>query len=644
MFGGNVWGAIAPASEALLDKERSPPPKPTPLEFPGYVPPRSDNPLDRSHLRSLCKDLASVRRPWDVKDSQLAQFNIQLDQNVSLSDMVPDGKFKSRPFLYDSELESMLKELEVENEDAYREIIRLPPLSGRQKPRLAYSRGFFTSLEDMCRYWDDSKDEYYEVEAADQESPNAETFKTPLAAKETDTPNAEKPKTKAPSEGNKAATAGTSSETALAESNTLPNIDVVGIPHRPKMKQVYRGLRIGNGQQMSPGTRVAAVRNLLKMAIHKFQCRDYDINPREKFRIRNINLPSTFLHFCVAKMPSDPKLARARIVEGPLMGVHSRIEVRFRPRDGSTDPANDSVGEKYDLFREVSGLLMLAKQRAREGQTQSKEPNQDHWWATRHRWGGGPTRWGQLACEVFEDDDPSWSPEERLLQLDKRTKVEEERKRTDVLATATDLNNLKPEDLISANASSENERPKKKKKGDDDSKDKAEYKDGRRLMFTAPIRRKWYQEWTRVRPNSPTWDEKFIYRRIGMADPEQGWDDVYMLSAANHHVCMVKLSVHENYLQWLETGETKRQASKSERQDQVLYMTRSRWFDLLDIEQRKELLTGIWRVLSWLNRDEVPEAELEKMIALRRQQQHHQQREEEEPQAFGNDGDHPMEA
>ncbi|KAK6373814.1 uncharacterized protein PV06_02690 [Exophiala oligosperma] len=634
MFGGNIWGAIAPASEALLDKERAPPPKPTPLEFPCYVPPRSDDPLDSHHLESLCKDLASVRRPWDVKDSQLAQFNIQLEQDVSLADMVPDERFKSRPLLYDSDLTSMLKELDVENEDAYREVIRLPPLPGRQKPRLAYSRAFFTSLEDMCRYWDDSKDDYYEVEVDGQEGSNTEFSPTPSTTKETEKRNAEKKETKALSGETKQTTEGTNSDGEQAEHNTSLNADRVEIPHRSKTKQVYRGLRIGSGQQMSPGTRVAAVRNLLKMAIHKFNCRDHDFHPREKFRIRNINLPSTFLHFCVAKMPAESRLARARFVEGPLMGVHSRMEVRFRPRDGSNDSPNDFVGEKYDLFREVSGLLMLAKQRAREGQTPSKEPHQDHWWALRHRWGGGPTRWGQLACEVFEDDDPSWSPEERQLQLDKRTQEEEERKRTDVLATATDLNNLKPEDLLSLETSSGNVRPKKKKKGDDDSKDKAEYKDGRRLMFTAPIRRKWYQEWTKVRPNSSTWDEKLIYRRIGVPDPEQGWDDVYMLSAANHHVCLVKLSVHENYLQWLETGNTKHQALKSGRQDHVLYMTRSRWFNLLDVDQRKELLTGIWCVLSWLNRDEVPKVELEKMENLKQEQ---------EQQESDNGGDHPME-
>lgn len=544
--------------------------------------------------------------------------------------MILDDRFKSRPLLYDADLTSMLKELDIDNQDAYREVLRLPPLEGRKKPRLAYSRNFYASLEDMCRYWDDSKDNYYEIEATESASSAAEPAEPSATRKENEPcKNADAGMKDAAGEGVEELDPkkGTKAASSIPQS-----LDSIEIPARPKMKQVYKGLRLGNGEQMSPGTRIAAVRSLLKMAVHKFNCRDYDVHPREKLRIRNINLPSTFYNFCVARMPSDVKLARARMIEGPLLGVHSRMEVRFKSRDGLPDSTSDFVGEKYDLFREVGGLLVLAKQRAREGQTPSKEPSAEHWWAVKHRWGGGPTRWGQLASEVFEDEDPSWSPEERRLQLEKREKSEEERKRSEG-ATATDFNHLKPEDLISTASSPTSERPKKKKKADEDGKDKSEYKDGRRLMYTPPLRRKWYQEWTKIRPNSSTWDDKIIFRRIGMPDPEQGWDDVYMMSAANHHVCIVKLSVHENYLEWLETGKVKQQkASTSERQDRILYMSRSRWFDLFDIEQRKELLTGVWRLLSWINRDEVPKADLDKMEEMKRQQQ------EED-----GEGDHPME-
>ncbi|KIV85564.1 hypothetical protein PV11_01245 [Exophiala sideris] len=630
MFGMNLWGSVAPGGELLNDRERNPPPRPIPLEFPTYIPSKCGRPLDAHHMKSLCKHILSVRRPFDIQDSHLAQLNVELRQDVQLEDMTPDEDFRSRPFLFDADLNSMLNELGVENEDAYREILRLPPLEGRKKPRLAYSRNFYATLEEMCRYWDDSKDNYYEIESKETED---------SASKDSSIKGEKKQ-----SEGRDAPTKDASQETqtnvdqspiltenAVGDKIRL-NTETMEIPTRPRMKQVYKGVRLGNGEQMSPGTRVAAVRNLLKMAVHKFNCRDYDVQPRERLRIGKINLPSTYYNFCVAKMPSDIKLARARMVEGPLLGVHCRTEVRFRSRDGLLEASSDFVGEKYDLFREVSGLLMLAQQRAREGRTPSNEPTPEQWWAVKSRWGDGPTKWGQLSTEVFEDDDPSWSPEERHLQLEKREREEEERQRVD-LPTATDLNNLKPEDLISTKALPSSERPQKKKKSNDDTniRDRTEYKDGKRLMYTAPLRRKWYQEWANVRPNSLTWDDKMIYKRIGMPDPQEGWDDVYMISGANHHACIVKLTVHKNYLEWLETGAVKQDALTRTRQDvdplsavrqhHILYMSRSRWFDMFNTEQRKDLLTGIWRLLSWINRDEIPKAEYDRREELRRKQQ-----------------------
>lgn len=543
-------------------------------------------------------------------------------------DLVPDPQFAARPLLFDNDLTAMLTELDVDNEDAYREVLRLPPVEGRKKPRLAYSRNFFASLEDMSRYWDISRDNYYEVESTDAETAAADTKHSANQASETSgSKDVEMPDSAPQTQASAQSSSGTLTEIS---SSTAAASGSMEIPSRPKMKEVYKGQRLGNGEQMSPGTRVAAVRNLLKMAIYKFNCRDYDVSPREKLRIRNINVPAVSYNFCVARLPADPKLGRARMVEGPLLAAHCRGEVRFKSREGLLSTTSDFVGEKFDFFREMGGMLMLAKQRAREGQALSKEPKEEQWWAIKSRWGGGEMRWGQLASEIFEDEDPSWSPEERRLQLEKREKEEEERKKADA-AAAPDLKNLNPEDLMSNTVTATSERPKKKKKGGAEgngSKDKAEYKDGKRLAFVPPMRRKWYQEWLKIRPNGPSWDEKIIPRRIGQPaadDGAGGWDDVYMISAANHHACILKMSVHANYVEWLETGEVRqpdeRGAGHGSRQPHVLYVGRSRWFDLFEIKERKELLTGIWRILSWLNRDEVPKEEIEKMEELKKEQQ-----------------------
>lgn len=592
-------------------------------------------------MKAVCQALASIRRPLDVTDTHLEQLNIQLEQGLDIAKLVPDGHFESRPFLYDDDLTAMLDELEFDNEDAYREILRIPPPDGRKRPRLVYSRNFYASLEDMSRYWDDSKDNYYEVEAKDPETQAPQSSQQiPKTAEDLIAPKRDEGVTDTANQSQGSATLECENVNKTGLLAEQPVSDTIEIPTRPKMKQVYKGQRLGNGEQMSPSTRVSIVKNLLKMVIHKFNCRDFESNPKDKLRFTTVNVPSVFYNFCVAKLPSEMKLARARMVEGPIMAVHSRAEVRFKSREGLQSPTSDVLGEKFDLFREVGCLLLLAKQRSREGKEPALVPAEHQWWASKVRWGGGETKWGQLANEVYEDEDPSWSPEEALLQKLKRDK-DEEQERQEEAAAATDLKNLRTDDLI-ADTSPSGERPKKKKRSGEGngtrgkSSVKIEYKDGKRVMFTQPIRRKWYQDWTKVRPNAPAWDEKVIYRKIGQRSKEDGgsgWDDVHLLSAVNHHVCLMRLSVHEDYLEWLETGKTVHpdgNASEDQRQRHVLYVSRSQWYDLFDIAQRQELLTGIWRVLCWMNRDEVPKQEFEKMEELK-------------AKYAGDTGDHHME-
>lgn len=580
-------------------------------------------------MKSVRQVLASIRRPLDVKDSHLEQLNIELEQDVDIAKLVPAGYFEQRPFIYDADLTAMLAELEFDNEDAYREILRLPPLEGHTKPRLTYSRNFFVSLEDMSRYWDNSKDQYYEVEAKDPENQTSQSPQNPPnKADDRVATKQEKKVTETVSQVQGSTTQQSSNVGEAGLSAEQLASDTIEIPTRPKMKQVYKGQRLGNGEQMSPATRVSAVRNLLKMVVHKFNCRDYETNPKDKLRFTTVNISSVFYNFCVAKMPSDMQLARARMVEGPIMAMHSRAEVRFKSREGLLIPTSDILGERFDLFREVGCMLLLAKQRSREGQKSIRHPAEHEWWASKSRWGDGETKWGQLASEVYEDEDPSWSPEEASLQKLKRDQ-DEEQERLAEAAAAADLKNLRTDDLI-ANTSPSGERPKKKKRSGEGngsggkSGSKIEYKDGKRVMFTPPIRRKWYHDWTKIRPNAPTWDEKVIYRRIGQRSKElggDGWDEVYLLSAANHHVCMMKMQVHEEYLEWLEKGEVVRVddagVAEERKKRNVLYVSRSRWYDLFEVEQRKELLTGIWRIMCWINRDEVPKQELEKLEELR---------------------------
>jgi hypothetical protein len=616
---------VHPGGDSPFEKERKPPPRPIPLEFPSYVPPKGNAPLDEKHMKDICQSLASIRRLTDIKDSHLGNLNIHFKQDVPVSEIISDTLFQRRPLLYDDDLNTMLEELDTNNEVAFREILRQYQPRDKSRPHLAYSRNFFTSLEDMSRYWDDSKDDYREVEPTKEEQDalcDAETWKKiePIEVLLRDKANHDR-------EVNFISSHDRVMPVAMCDQTEDLNDVALAMKikyERAKMKQVYKGNRMGNGEQMSSGTRVSAIRNILKMATHKFNCRDFDMSPREKLRIRNINVPAVSYSFCVAKVPSDTRLVRARMVEGPLIAVHCRNEVRFKSRDGLLGPSSDFVGEKFDFFREVGGLIMLAKQRARERQSAVEEPKKPAWWSTEPRWGGSGMTWGLLPHEVYEDDDPSWSPYERRLQLDKRAKDEEEQRKSEA-AAATDLNHLKPEDFMSGPITPSSERPKKKKKSEvaTTAKDNAEYRDGRRLMHVAPLRRRWYQEWTKIRPNGPCIDEKLIPRRFGKPD-DPGWDTVFMISAANHHACILKLCVHEQYLDWLEKGEVKTDVVEarppnvsSAKESHILYFDRSQWYNLLDVDERKQLLTGIWGILSWMNRGEVPPEELDKLRALK---------------------------
>lgn len=662
----NSDSSTGSVSSDLLTRERAPPPRPVPLEFPKHLPPRTSHPLSRRRMISLRSSLIRLKRPTDLSDGIICHLNVHLDTDVALSAFVPDQPFQQRPFLYDSDLDAMLNELDVCNEDAYREIMRLPPLEGRTRPRLTYTRNFFVGLEDISHYYDDSKDEYYEVEVAEEERKQEDgnslgdtNGDTKMSYEDLGPTSSDSDSSTLPKE--------------LSQSELKPHTATSDIPKQ--MKQVYKGARLSNALSLPPPARNALIRNFLKIPTHKFTCRDYDPPAREKLRICDVNVPQGLImySFSVVKTPSDVKLARGRFVEGPVMGCSVRHEAVFMDGEkgrsqgvnagdgggGGPDKvagANETVnapsngpgkngtltkevfGETVDLAREIGSLLTLALQRNRQDKGTKEDAHvrqsEKWWWAKGKRWGGAEPKWGNLACEIYEDEDPSWSPEERELQMRKRTEAEEELRR--LSASAAEGKSIDVDDLLSEKQD-ENENkdagpPKKKNRTasnlvertrrepgnpNDNGKrgqgeERGEMKEGRRLMYVAPMRRRWYKEWETIRPNASTWDDKMIHRRLGAQGKD--FDCVYQVSCVNHHAALMRMDISKRYLHWLETGEAE---PKDVSDEDVLKVQRSRWFDLFDVEQRKEFLVGVWGVMSWLCRDEVPRAEMEKMERLR---------------------------
>jgi len=81
-----------------------------------------------------------------------------------------------------------------------------------------------------------------------------------------------------------------------------------------------------------------------------------------------------------------------------------------------------------------------------------------------------------------------------------------------------------------------------------------------------------------------------------------------MVSSLFHHVSILRLDVHPDYINFLETGKLPPFPDPNERWSTPT-ISRTRWYDLLLPEDRGELLRALWGVLSYSMRSEVTGAQ-----------------------------------
>jgi hypothetical protein len=74
-----------------------------------------------------------------------------------------------------------------------------------------------------------------------------------------------------------------------------------------------------------------------------------------------------------------------------------------------------------------------------------------------------------------------------------------------------------------------------------------------------------------------------------------------MVSSLNHHISVLKLRVHPLYIQYLTEG-TLPEDTPSDPSWCSPQLHRTQWFDLFDVEDRKEAMRGIWGITSYLMR------------------------------------------
>ncbi|KAL4792879.1 hypothetical protein BDV19DRAFT_240911 [Aspergillus venezuelensis] len=552
MFG---WSALGlPAISSDPDRERDPPPSPTPLDFPIYRLPAVPAKPSEDSLRDFHSVLASIRRPQDITPEKFKDLNLTVETDVPVSSIVRhDGADTAAPLPWEldsphqslgrpapedgslifldnenpypprEKYDVLEQELLLDNDDAFREVARLPPRAGRQRVRVTQTRKFWTALERMSQYWDDSIDEYYER----PKSPESSSDEAKGEGKGKTEPQADT----IPMEVDSSSTSANGTATA-----TITNVLTLTEPEKVKK---YKGRRVGSGHDMPEDIRDETIRALTEMAAWPFGCQVALPHIPPRVSLDNLLFPVKET-FSAARSPKDRQLARNGMLEGPVFVAQCRHETVFRAPD---QIHGLGMGDTCDLVREVGAMLLAAQERAREGTVEVK-PGEGKWWTTTPRWGGAPN-------DAIGDSPLILNEQER------EAAAHNERKRS------------RPPTL-------------------------------RRPTLTRKMSSS--DKWKIVQPGPSLWDKRMRYIQIGR-DRETPFDDIYMLSSINHHLSILHLRIHRRYLDIITNGTSDVPPdSDNDHPWHILKLRRTRWYDLFDGKDRVEVFRGVWTIFHCLLR------------------------------------------
>jgi hypothetical protein len=598
-----------------LAKTRDAPPEPLPIQFPEYIPALKPSALTARKHADLKKLLMGIKNPTDVAVTHVEAFNVKYRAKVAVSNIVPelpDGLIEEPTF------NALVKEeFAVENDPCFRKVCRLPPEKGQTLPRLAQSYVFFKNLEDMSRYWDNSKDKYFEGSGhAESTIHHGDKRKNSV----------QKENIKPPSD--------TNGDVHMTDST---NDKVVSQdPSSLQVKKLYTGRRFGNSSTMPPHLRDGVLEGLVRTATQKFNSVCKSPTPQyARLQVGDLLIPVRQT-LVVGRVPTDRAEARKMITVGPMLVGSARSEVVFH-KDG--EQPGEGQGDVADFLRELGGLLLLAQQRHREGKTEAT-PGSDEscWWAKQERWGGG--KGGKMPHEELETSEEFPKIEEDVAMEDLPIKPTRAKRSHDSSATGEAALSLKP--MLNAALD--------KTAGTRDSAraaaaaavlkmtsstgelavplspDTTSTPRSERPPMSSRRIAAMCSAWKLLKPPSSLWDPNLTYKAIGKIDGIDGeWDDVFMVSCINTHVSLLKMRVSNGYMSWLETGKvsevqqekkwgrsgitlpTVQQEGKDwngdEMSREVLYLERSVWWDMFEPKERVEALRALWMVLSWLSRE-----------------------------------------
>ena len=449
--------------------EREPPPLPTPVTFPQYeqikLPPR---PAKSKPDYSLSRQLARLKGPGDAGADLLSAFNIELfpishsadffplfdhhlpplrwldlpDDNtttslshpklVSSADIFPDSSQErclgtGRPYPGKEVFAARLKEICVHNEDAFGALSRTPTING-VSPKLAHFRRFWEGLDSMAYYWDTSLDDYVSppieqtTVLTNQTNISHAIGDSKVTAQHDHEPRKRVKTTPASSPLTDCFTSARSIADRIISKGEKSNEPNPSKPNSDGWK--YRGHRIGNGANMPESYRANTVKAFIEPVAWCFGCNVSAHRRTPLLAIDRLMMPVR-LSYAVWRAPMDKSRARTGYLDGPVMGVQCRESVDFCKAGPQAE-----VEAILDLLTEISGLLTLAEERAREGNVEIK-PGLGKWWTENPRWGGAAG--GEIGDDSITTDELSNNYQSKAQSGDPK----------DVLTAATDLKNQK---------------------------------------------------------------------------------------------------------------------------------------------------------------------------------------------------------
>ncbi|TVY84755.1 hypothetical protein LSUE1_G000566 [Lachnellula suecica] len=325
------------------------------------------------------------------------------------------------------------------------------------------------------------------------------------------------------------------------------------VPHHLETHQ-----RTGSGAQLPPDYRQHLLTAFIKLVAYDFGCNVSPARTEPRLHItppsKTHSPPSYFNSSAsfVYRTPADRTAARSSIVEGPVAAISCRTSTVFATEAES----------RLDLAREVIAVLLTAQQRAREGKTEElfgeKKCGEPKWWISKPRWGGGPG--GAIGREPDKTDD-----------------------------LATIVGGIVPEKVVGAekkDVAAEAKRAIGGINGPSPSKRSKRVKEGSNMQI--------YEKYRQMMPPSSTWDRRARYSAIGKESSAQGYDDIFLISALNHHVSIIRVRVPDKLLSALE--------GKDRGHWERMTMWRSKWYDLFIAEERVDAMQVVWGMMAYLMR------------------------------------------